>query len=206
MGEMKGLSHLQHSIPAKCDSFYLITYSQADLDLLPTREEFSAIVLDSFSNADPSSPVEVLQWECSKEEHRDSGSHYHVAVKLSTRRRWLKIRNYLEQRHGVKVNFSDRHCNYYYAWRYTTKEDVDFIQSESHPDLSNSSNPCTSAASRTVSRKRSSGVSTRGRRTNRKGQTSVSIFYVSQIAVKIGIRTWFELLAYANNRSERSAL
>ena len=79
---------------------YLITYSQADLDLVPTREEFSAIVLDSFSNADPSSPVEVVHWACSKEEHRDGGSHYHMAVKLSARRRWLKVRNYLEQRHG----------------------------------------------------------------------------------------------------------
>ena len=28
---------------------YLITYSQADLDIVPTREEFSRIVLDSFS-------------------------------------------------------------------------------------------------------------------------------------------------------------
>ena len=181
---------------------YLITYSQADLDLVPTREEFSAIVLDSFSNADPSSPVEVVHWACSKEEHRDGGSHYHMAVKLSARRRWLKARNYLEQRHGVKVNFSDRHCNYYSAWRYTTKEDADFIQSESHPDLSNSSEPCTSAASRAVSRKRSSEVSTSGRRTSRKGRKSLSIFYVSQIAVQRGIRTRLELLAYADNQKK----
>ena len=108
---------------------YLITYSQPDLDLVPTREEFSAIVLDSVSNADPSSPVDVVQWACSKEEHRNGGSHYHMAVKLSAHRRWLKVRNYLEKRHGVKVNFSDRHCNDYSAWRYTTKEDADFIQS-----------------------------------------------------------------------------
>ena len=72
---------------------YLITYSQADLDLVPTREEFLANVLDSFSNADPSSPVEVVQWACSKEEHRDSGSHYHMAVKLSARHRLLKAKS-----------------------------------------------------------------------------------------------------------------
>ena len=75
---------------------YLITYSQADLDLVPTREEFSAIVLDSFSN---------------------------------------------------------------------------------------SSEPCISAASRAVSWKRSSEVSTSGRRTSRKERNSVSIFDVSKIAV-----------------------
>ena len=103
----------------------------------------------------------------------------------------------------MKVNFSDRHCNYYSAWRYTTKEDADFIQSESHPDLSHSSQPCTSAASRAVSRKRSSGASTSGRRTSRKGRKSLSIFDVSQIAVKIGIRTRLELLAYANNQKKK---
>ena len=43
---------------------YLITYSQADLDLVPTREEFSAIVLDSFSNADPSSPEQLQVPPC----------------------------------------------------------------------------------------------------------------------------------------------
>ena len=181
---------------------YLITYSQADLDLFPTREEFSAIVLDSFSNADPSSPVEVVQWACSKEEDRDGGSHYHMSVKLSARRHWLKVHNYLEQRHGVKVNFSDRHCNYYSAWLYTTKEDADFIQSESLPDLSNSSQPCTSAASRAVSRKRSSRISTSCRRTSRKGRKSLSIFDVSQIAIEIGIHTRLELLAYANNQKK----
>ena len=168
---MKGLSLATlHSRQVRL--VYLITYSQADLDLVPAREEFSAIVLDSFSNIDPSSPVEVAHWACSKEERRDGGSHYHMAVKLSARCRWLKVRNYLEQRHGVKVNFSDRHWNYYSAWHYTTKEDADFIQSESYPDLSNSSKPCTSAARRAVSRKRSSEVSTSGRRTSRRGRKS----------------------------------
>ena len=53
-----------------------------------------------------------------------------------------------------------------------------------------------------VSRKRSSGTSTSGRRTSRKGRKSLSIFDVSQIAVKIGIRTRLELLAYANNQKK----
>ena len=94
---------------------YLLTYSQADLELVPTREEFSCIVLDSFAHADLCSPSEVVQWVCSKEAHRDGGVHYHMAVKLNKRRCWLKVCNYLEARHGVKVNFSDRHFNYYLA-------------------------------------------------------------------------------------------
>ena len=179
---------------------YLITYSQADLDIVPTREEFSRIVLDSFSNADPSSRVEVVQWVCSQEGHRDGGIHYHMAVKLSARRRWLKIRNFLEERHRVKVNFSDKHCNYYSAWRYTTKEDAHFIQSESHPDLSNFSEPCTSAASRALSRKSSSEGNGSGKGKSRKGRKRLSLFDVSQIDVEKGIRTRLQLLAYANNQ------
>ena len=97
---------------------YLITYSQANLHIVPTQEEFSRIVLDSFSNADPCSGVEVVQWACSQEGHRHGGIHYHMAVKLSARRHWLKVRNYLEERHRVKD------CNYYSAWHYTTKEDA----------------------------------------------------------------------------------
>ena len=51
--------------------------------------------------------------------------------------------------------------------------------------------------------KKSSGVSTSGRKTSRKGRKSVSIFGVSQIAVEIGIRTRLKLLAYANNQKKK---
>ena len=71
--------------------------------------------------------------------------------KLNKRRRWLKVRNYLEARHGVKVNFSDRHFNYYSAWRYTTKEDPSYVQSENHPYLTNTAEPSTYSASRAIS-------------------------------------------------------
>ena len=173
---------------------YLITYSQADLDIVPTWEEFSRIVLDSFSNADPSSHVEVVQWACSQEGHRNGGIHYHMAVKLSARRRWLKVHNYLEERHLVKVNCNDKHCNYYSAWRYTTKEDAHFIQFESHPDLSNSSKPCTSAASRALSRKNSSEGNASGKRKSRNGRERLSVFDVSQLVLEKGIRTRLQLL------------
>ena len=66
---------------------YLVTCSQAHLELVPTRDEFFRIVLENFANADLYSPSEVLQWVCSKEVHRDGGVHYHMAVKPNTRER-----------------------------------------------------------------------------------------------------------------------
>ena len=180
---------------------YLLTYSQADLELVPSREEFSRIVLDSFAHADLCSPSEVVQWVCSKEAHRDGGVHYHMAVKLNKRRRWLKVRNYLEARHGVKVNFSDRHFNYYSAWRYTTKEDPSYVQSENTPDLTNTAEPSTSSASRAISADGPADVNP-GLPKRKKACKSLSIYDVSQIAIEKGIRTRLQLLAYANRQKK----
>ena len=70
-------------------SVYLLTYSQADVFVVPTWEEFARVVLDSFKNADPCSHCKVVQWVCSQELHRDGGIHNHMAI--SARRRWLKV-------------------------------------------------------------------------------------------------------------------
>ena len=70
---------------------YLITYSQADLSLVPERESFALLVIHAFENADPLLPCNILQWVCSMEHHGNGGVHYHMAVKLEPRRRWLKF-------------------------------------------------------------------------------------------------------------------
>ena len=44
------------------------------------------------------------------------------------------------------MNFSDRHSNYLDAWSYATKEDIEFFQSENHPDFSSGYIPHTKAA------------------------------------------------------------
>lgn len=133
-------------------SIYLITYSRANQKIVPNRESFVQLVLDSFNNADPLTRCEIVQWVWSQERHRDVGIHYHMAVKLNARQCWLKIRNYLDERHGVKVNFSTHHSNYYSAWQYTTKEDESYLQSDNHPDLTNTPAPNTSRASETHTR------------------------------------------------------
>ena len=37
----------------------------------------------------------------------------------------------------MKVNFSTDHSNYYSAWQFTTKEGESYLQSDNHPDLTN---------------------------------------------------------------------
>ena len=116
------------------------------MELVPTRDRFAEIISEAFANADPCTCSQVTQWVFSGENCTEGWVHYHMAVKLSARRRWLQ--SYLEQRHHINVNFSDRHSNYYSAWHYTTKEDDSYVQSQGHPGLSNASEPSTSSASR----------------------------------------------------------
>ena len=169
---------------------YLITYSRANLELVPSREAFSRIILDAFENANPASNSSVMQWVCSQEPHANGGVHYHMAVKLDTRRRWLRVRNYIDREYGIKVNFSSRHDNYYTAWQYTTKEDVLPLYSDNHPDLRGIGAPVTGDASYA---RRAGGAR------KRQGKT-LSIFDVSQLAVEKGIKTRLELAALANHQ------
>ncbi|XP_068757528.1 dihydroxy-acid dehydratase 2-like [Montipora capricornis] len=127
---------------------------------------------------------------CSQEPHANGGVHYHIAVKLEKRRRWLHVHNYIDRDYGIKVNFSGRHENYYTAWAYTTKEDMLAIQSENHPDLGRIGAPITSNAC---------SANRAGSKRNRK---ALSIFDVSQLAVVKGIKTRLELLAFANQQKQ----
>ena len=175
-------------------SVYLITYSQANLELVPTRDEFARIVLDSFANSDPCTRSEVSHWVCSQEQHSSGGVHYHMAVKLASLRRWVKVRNYLQEQHGIKVNFSNKHCNYYSAWNYTVKEDSCYLKSANHPDLED---PHTTGASSTRVRLYEGSDHSSKRKKARRG---LSIYDVSQIAVGKGIKTRLELVFLANEQ------
>ena len=118
-------------------SVYLITYSKADVEIIASRDSFAVVVLDSFQNADPTSKTKVVQWVCSQEHHQNVEIHYHMAVKLDCNQRWLMVRNYADKKHGLKLNFSSTHANYFSAWKYTTKDDNEYLESEGHPDLKN---------------------------------------------------------------------
>ena len=59
-------------------SVYSITYSQANLDLFPTRAEFASAVVESFAKCN----AKILQWCCSCESHKKSVKHSHLSVKL----------------------------------------------------------------------------------------------------------------------------
>jgi len=59
-------------------SVYLITYIQADLSIVSSREEFAEILIKAFSEETLSK-----QWACCCERHKEGGLHYHLALKLN---------------------------------------------------------------------------------------------------------------------------
>lgn len=123
---------------------YLITYSQADLEIVPQRQTFADIVLKAFSEC---SKASIICWVCSKEKHKKSGVHYHLALKLDKIQRWLPIKNHLKLHHNITVHFSSEHANYYTAWKYVVKEDGCYVESVDHPALADAPPPRTLAAS-----------------------------------------------------------
>ena len=112
---------------------YLVTYSQADLEKFPDRAEFAKIIVNGFE----SRGVQIVQWVVSLEAHDVEGHHYHVAVKLSRRMRFAKVRQAICDRHDINVNFSEAKegDTYYSAFRYVPKHDNDYKTSPNHPEM-----------------------------------------------------------------------
>ena len=90
---------------------YLITYSRADTSKFPSRDSFPAAVLEAWQ----SFSISVLHWVVCLEAHSTSNSesagemneyHFHMAVKLGKKARWLRVQNYLDDKFGIKVNFT----------------------------------------------------------------------------------------------------
>ena len=171
-------------------SVYLITYSQCDSSHL-SRAQFADIIVDAWHSRSRS---RILQWVVSLESHQNGGSHFHMAIKLSTTARWRAIRKFVDNKHGIKLNFSDTHTNYYTAYEYVVKEDADFVLSPGHPDLVNTTPPNTTNATR--GRRKAAKV-TKGKKRKR-----LAVFDVVRIIQTKKIRTRLELMALADKWQE----
>ena len=197
---------------------YLITYSQADSERFPTRESFAQAIVRSFNSTNTNI---VEHWVCCKEAHHTTGFHYHMAIKLQRCKRWLPSKKYLKAEYGISVHFSNLHYNYYSAWKYTTKKDSSFLESDNHPDLSDLKAPKTDTAS--SSRKKSSSESDNDSNSDpesasedcqiasddsrafkgKKRKKRMSSFDLSEIIIRKGIKSRTELLAYANQQKSQ---
>ena len=83
---------------------YLVTYSRADLEKAPTRESFAEAVTEAWMQT---TGVRVQQWVVAREMQANMTDstrcnifHYHMALKIEKRTRWLSVRNWLDKKYG----------------------------------------------------------------------------------------------------------
>ena len=65
---------------------------------------------DNLSNRQHRSVYLITYSQADEQSHKNGGIHYHMAVKLDRYQRWLKVRNYVDTKHGIKLHFSSVHA------------------------------------------------------------------------------------------------
>ena len=126
--------------------------------------------------------------------------HYHMALKLEKRGRWLQVRRFLNEIYSMKVHFSDNHNTYYSTYKYVTKEDNECLHSEQHPDLS--SPPKTERALASKKRKAREKHASRARKAyKRRGLT---VYDVTQLMLAKKITTRLQLVCLSVEKANVS--
>ena len=150
------------------------------------------------------SVVKVNCWACSRDEHQNDGFHYHCALKLTGCKKWLSVKNRIEEKHGIQVNFSDKHNFYLSAYRYVCKSDQEVAHSENHPPgLLTAASPKTKKsiagfrAACATKRKSTEGESSCAVAKKRKSLTNLDL---AEFIRERGIRSYTELLASAEEQ------
>ena len=92
---------------------YFVTYSQANLDIFPTRKSFGEAVVSAFN--DGWSLTKVQHWACALEPHEEEGYHYHCSLKLTGVKKWPRAVKVLHRKYQINVDISSKGLAYVYA-------------------------------------------------------------------------------------------
>ena len=97
----------------KSQRLYMITYSNINKNIFPTRESFGRACAMAFGGN------KVLYFACAEEDHKTSNNkHYHVAIKLNPSQRWKTAKDNLLKNFGVVANFASSPNGGMYAGAY----------------------------------------------------------------------------------------
>ena len=168
---------------------YLITYSSANTEVYD-REKFSDMIVKCFEAV---TTAKISQWACCMEQHKVNGYHFHMCILLDKLQRWLKVKNYVQQKYGIVINFSG-HTGYHTAFNYVVKEDSSFITSSNHPETV--SPPKTSKATRKKAAKNPS-------KEKMMKSKRLSNFDVANIIVENKLRSRLDVLVRAKSSFEK---
>ena len=107
---------------------FLITYSQANLEVFPNCGSFAEAIVAVFGLD------KVKEWACCCENHQDGGEHYHMSINLKSSRRWGPVkRTFL----SMFMHFSIKTFGYVSAYRYVCKNKKldDVAHSSGHTNM-----------------------------------------------------------------------
>ena len=122
-----------------------------------------------------------------------------MALKLSSRKRWLHCKNKIYNERRIVIHFSE-HENYYSAFRYISKYDTEIYLSSEHPNLQKISSPNTKHCHKMYARRRSEASSS-SKVSNTKSKR-LSNLDVSHFIVKNNVKTQTQMLATATIQKE----
>ena len=181
---------------------YLVTYSQANRELFPSRESFGHAVAEAFDSG--SGKVTVEYWACALENHKNGGEHFHAAVKLSGPKRWLGVKNALNTSYKVVVNFSESHDNYYSAYKYICKTDTEVFHSAEHPNLKEIGSPRTKMSTKAYRKSKQRNAEQQEEHSSQqiKKPKRLSNYEVSEFLVENTVKNTTELFAKANEQKK----
>jgi hypothetical protein len=185
--------------PHNARSVYLVTYSQANLEIVPSRTDFATIVKDAFEKTGTGSTV-VERCCCCRENHQDGNPHYHAGIKLNMQRRWLSVREYIAQHYNIEVNFSDGPGNYYEAWLYCSKSDKETVTSENYPDFTRAPRTTAAASQKRAAAKSNSGTSSKN--STKKRRKAFDALDLHHVVTKNNLKTKCQLLRFAKKQME----
>ena len=182
--------------PNKLREVYLITYSQADVLKVSSRQQFGEMIEGLW-------PDTTECWASGCEMHKTDGVHFHCAIKLKTCSRWVSRRRKLKELYDIDVDFLGFHTNYFDAMSYVSKFDKHVTFSKNHIDMAKHA-PHTSAASRARRLKdapsASSSKSTTSKSTRSKKPPRLDNSQVCEIIINNKIRTDEQLGALATSQ------
>ena len=162
-----------------------------------------------------SSSRRIMQWACCMEEHADGGKHYHLAILFSGNRRWLTIKNAVQQAHGISLQFLSQNIGYVSArigyiaaCRYILKNKqlTDVLHSMDHPNLGNISQNKTKTAmksnrSKSKSKNRTSVEINEGQGDESRSNKKLSNIDISNFLVENNIKEKKKLCSVAKDRA-----
>jgi len=185
---------------------FLVTYSQLDENIFPTRKSFGTMLHREMDRGESKSKVKY--WACCMEQHTEGGFHYHCVILMSDVKKWASIPDRIQDIYGIRVHFSEgkeEHENHYNAaYNYVTKEDTEVYHSDGHPNLADAKSPRTKHAMAANKRRHSKSKSLDFGESSASSSKRVKLSEreVGNFIIKHNIKTYTELLAVADEREE----